>query len=179
MLINSYKSKPIITSGLFQKTSLASKVLKHSSDFTDLDYTVLIFQSIQNPNSFCVKNVIKAYACSNIPKQDLVFYFKMLRNGFVPNSFTFPPLISSCSKTDCAKSGQKCHGQASKNGVDNVLPVQNSLIHLYACFGLFQIASQVFVEMPVRDLVSWNSIVDGFAKLGYLARAHQLFDEMP
>ncbi|KAA8547535.1 hypothetical protein F0562_003964 [Nyssa sinensis] len=169
----------MITSGLFQNTSIAGRVLRYSADFGNIDYTILIFRCIESPDTFCVNTVIKAYACSSLPHQSVVFYFEMLRNGFVPNNFTFPPLVSACTKTGCSKSGQKCHGQAVKNGVDGILPVQNSLIHLYACCGLIDIARQLFVEMSTRDLVSWNSIVDGFVKFGDLGLAHQLFDAMP
>lgn len=71
-----------------------------------------------------------------------------------------------------------CHGQAVKLGVSTVLPVQNSLIHFYACFGLMDVAQQVFGEMPARDLVTWNTIIDGFAKTGEMESAHKLFDAM-
>lgn len=110
----------------------------------------------------------------------MVFYVEMLRGGdFNPNGFTFPPLISACAKLGCLSSGQMCHGQAVKLGVSTVLPVQNSLIHLYACSGLMDVANEVFVEMLVRDLVTWNTIVDGFAKIGEMGSAHKLFDTMP
>ncbi|PWA92537.1 Pentatricopeptide repeat-containing protein [Artemisia annua] len=36
----------------------------------------------------------------------------------------------------------------------------------------------VFGGMCVRDLVSWNSMVDGYVKVGDLGRAHRVFDEM-
>lgn len=72
-----------------------------------------------------------------------------------------------------------CHGHAAKFGVDNVLPVQNSLIHFYACCELMDVACQVFDKMPEKDLVSWNTIVDGYAKVGEMGVAHKLFDAMP
>lgn len=169
----------LITCGLFRKPYFQGRVLKCAADLGDLNYTILVFQCIQFPDTFCINSVIKAYACSNVPQEAVAFYFDMLRNGFVPNSFTFAPLISSCAKAGCLASGRKCHGQATKNGVDCVLPVENSLIHFYACCELINLARRIFDEMPVRDLVSWNSIVDGFAKVGELDVAHQLFDKMP
>ncbi|GFP90069.1 pentatricopeptide repeat-containing protein at3g51320 [Phtheirospermum japonicum] len=104
----------------------------------------------------------------------------MLRDGnFYPNSFTFPPLISACSKLGRLSLGQMCHGHAAKFGVDRVLPVQNSLVHFYACCGLMDVACRVFDEMPMRDLVTWNTIIDGFAKAGEMGLAHKMFDKLP
>nr|KYP66619.1 Pentatricopeptide repeat-containing protein At3g51320 family [Cajanus cajan] len=100
-------------------------------------------------------------------------------SGFFPNSYTYVPLIGSCAKMGCIDSGRECHAQATKNGVDSVLQVQNSLIHMYACCGRVQVARVLFDGMLSRDLVSWNSIIDGYMGVGELSVAHQLFDEMP
>ncbi|OIV94856.1 hypothetical protein TanjilG_22053 [Lupinus angustifolius] len=79
----------------------------------------------------------------------------------------------------CIQSGKKCHGQAVKKGADSVLPVQNSLIHMYGSCGAIELAKLAFDTMLVRDLVSWNSIVDGHVMVGDMSGAHALFDEMP
>ncbi|XP_076955279.1 pentatricopeptide repeat-containing protein At3g51320-like [Bidens hawaiensis] len=172
----------LITSGFIQNPSIAGRVLKLSLDFCDIDYTLLLFRCIDYPDTFCVNTVIKGYACCSLPNKAVSFYFEMLQQDgvlFKPNSFTFPPLISSCMKTRDLKLGQECHGQAVKVGVDRVLHVENALIHLYAGCGLADVAWKVFDEMSVRDLVSWNSIVDGYVKVGDMGCAHKLFDEMP
>ncbi|KAK2973678.1 hypothetical protein RJ640_022135 [Escallonia rubra] len=168
----------LFTSGLFQNPSFSGRILKLSLDFCHVNYTVSIFQCIRDPDTFCVNAVIKAYSCSSLPHQAVEFYFEMLQNGLFPNGYTYSPLISACAKTECLGLGQKCHGQAVKNGVDSVLPVQNSLVNMYACCGVIEVATKVFVEMPVRDLVSWNSIVNAFVKFGDLHVAHCLFDAM-
>ncbi|KAG8390727.1 hypothetical protein BUALT_Bualt01G0113500 [Buddleja alternifolia] len=142
-------------------------------------HTLLIFKCIDFPDAFCVNTVIKNYSCSNSHKEAVVFYVDMLKDSnFYPNSFTFPPLISACAKLSCLRLGELCHGHAVKFGVDAVLPVQNSLIHFYACCGLINVALKVFEEMLMRDLVSWNTIIDGFAKVGEMGLAHKLFDGM-
>ncbi|XP_058111746.1 pentatricopeptide repeat-containing protein At3g51320-like [Magnolia sinica] len=126
-----------------------------------------------------MNTVIKAYSQSSNPGNAVELYFEMLRRGFLPNSYTFPPLVSLCAKKGCADDGEKCHGQAVKNGVDAVVHVRNALVHMYANCGLVGCARQVFDAMPVRDLVSWNSIGDGYAKMGDLVSARSLFDVMP
>lgn len=171
----------LITSGLLQESSFAGRLLKLSSNIiSDSGYTLLIFRCIRCPDAFCVNTVIKSYSCSNYYKKAVVFYVEMLRGGqFYPNGFTFPPLISACGKLGCLKLGQMCHGHAVKLGVDNVLPVQNSLIHFYACCELVDVACKVFDKMPERGIVSWNTILDGFAKVCEMGVAHDLFKAMP
>ncbi|KAK9152191.1 hypothetical protein Syun_010500 [Stephania yunnanensis] len=169
----------LITSGFFQDPLNAGKVLQTCSDLGFVDYTILIFRNIESPDALCVNTVIKAYSRSTDPNQAVVFYFDMLQNGFLPNSFTFPPLFNSCAKIDSAQPGAKCHAQAIKNCVHNVLPVQNSMIDMYANFGLMDSAWRLFNDMSERDTVSWNSIISGYVKLDNLATAHRIFNRMP
>ncbi|GFP84636.1 pentatricopeptide repeat-containing protein at3g51320 [Phtheirospermum japonicum] len=104
----------------------------------------------------------------------------MLRDGyFYPNSFTFPPLISACSKLGRLSLGQMCPGHAPKYEVDQVFSVQNSLVNFYACCGLMDVACIVFDETTTRDLVTWNTIIDGFAKVGEMGLSHKMFDKIP
>lgn len=50
---------------------------------------------------------------------------------------------------------------------------------MYATYRDIIFARKLFDEMPSRNLVSWNSMVDGYAKCGDMISAHKLFDEMP
>ncbi|XP_071731244.1 pentatricopeptide repeat-containing protein At3g51320 [Rutidosis leptorrhynchoides] len=171
-----------ITSGFLQNPSIADRVLKLSLNYCDIDYTLFIFKLIHFPDTFCVNTVIKAYACSCLPNKVVRFYFEMLEEDgvlFKPNSYTFSSLISSCTKSKDSRLGKECHGQAVKVGVDRCLYVENPLIHFYASCGFSDDAWKVFGEMSVRDLVSWNSMVDGYVKFGEMGNAHKLFDEMP
>ncbi|KAJ6682258.1 hypothetical protein OIU74_020491 [Salix koriyanagi] len=167
----------LITCGLFSLWS--PRLLKHFADFGDIDYTIFIFKFIASPGTVVINNVVKAYSLSSEPNKALVFFYEMLKNGFCPNSYTFVSLFGCCAKVGCAKLGKKCHGQALKNGVDRILPVENSLIHCYGCCGDMWLAKKVFDEMSHRDLVSWNSIIDGYATVGELGIAHGLFEVMP
>lgn len=170
----------LITSGRFFNNSFWTiNLLKHSADFGSPDYTVLVFKCINNPGTFCVNAVVKAYSNSCVPDQAVVFYFQMIKNGFMPNSYTFVSLFGSCAKTGCVERGGMCHGLALKNGVDFELPVMNSLINMYGCFGAMDCARNMFVQMSHRDLISWNSIVSGHVRSGDMSAAHELFDIMP
>nr|AKH05195.1 chlororespiratory reduction 4 [Pelargonium myrrhifolium] len=63
---------------------------------------------------------------------------------------------------------------------DKNLNSWNSMICGYAQSedGL-KVAWELFDNMPVRDLVSWNSMIDGCIKCGKMEDARHLFDRMP
>ncbi|CAL5188179.1 unnamed protein product [Lathyrus oleraceus] len=170
----------LITSSVYRNLFLARTLLSRASNLCDVSFTFLVFQHFNNPlDTFCVNTVINSYCNSHVPHEAVGFYFRSLRIGLFPNSYTFVPLIGSCSNMGCVESGGMCHAQAMKNGVDFVVPVQNSLVHMYASCGNVLLARVVFDEMFSPDLVSWNSMIDGYVKVGDLSGAHQLFDVMP
>lgn len=169
----------MITSGRFKHHFWAHRVLFQASEFGDVIYTVLVFRYINIPNTFCINRVIKAYSLSIVPLEAVSLYFEWLGNGFRPDSYTFLSLFSACANFGCGASGRKCHGQAFKNGIDSVMVLRNSLIHMYGCCGHIELGRKVFDEMSSWDLVSWNSIVTAYARTGDLHTAHDLFDAMP
>ncbi|CAL0301592.1 unnamed protein product [Lupinus luteus] len=50
---------------------------------------------------------------------------------------------------------------------------------MYGSCGAIELAKLVFDTMFVRDLVSWNSIIDRYVMVVDMSGAHALFDEMP
>lgn len=170
----------LITSSFYRNPFLSRTLLSRASNLCTVDFTFLIFHHFNNPlDTFCVNTVISSYSNSHVPHKAIVFYFTSLKIGFFANSYTFVSLISACSKMACVDNGSMCHGQAVKNGVDFVLPVENSLVHMYGSCGDVEVARVMFDGMVSRDLVSWNSMIDGYVKVGDLSGAHKLFDVMP
>ncbi|CAA6657207.1 unnamed protein product [Spirodela intermedia] len=50
---------------------------------------------------------------------------------------------------------------------------------MYSSFGHVDSAQQIFDYRAGSNLVTWNSIIDGYVKKGMTSRARELFDEMP
>ncbi|KAF5770381.1 putative tetratricopeptide-like helical domain superfamily [Helianthus annuus] len=53
------------------------------------------------------------------------------------------------------------------------------MIDAYAKAGEMELARLVFDEMSCRDVVSWNSVINGYGVVGSLDEAKKLFDQMP
>ncbi|XP_008789842.4 pentatricopeptide repeat-containing protein At3g51320-like [Phoenix dactylifera] len=169
----------LVASGLLRHPLGAGLLLRASAAAAPLPHTLLLFRHLPAPDPFCANTVIRALSLSPEPLLALQFFFANLRTGFAPNSFSFPPLLAACGRATSLHASEKCHAQALKRGVDAVLHVRNSLIHVYSVCGLLEYARVLFDEMPHRDVISWNSMVDGYAEAGDLDAARELFDMMP
>lgn len=76
------------------------------------------------------------------------------------------------------KVGKQIHAFIWKRSFDLVAPVWNALIHMYSKCGYIGAAYSVFSNMINRDLVSWNSMMGGFAMNGLGQAALELLQEM-
>jgi len=74
--------------------------------------------------------------------------------------------------------GKIGHCLVFKAGLDGDEHVNHSLTTMDARCGEMGFARKVFDEMGDRDLVSWNSMISGYSKMGFAKEAIWLFMEM-
>ena len=108
----------------------------------------------------------------------LLLFREMKQNGLEPNNLTFPSVAKACSKLFNIKYCQIVHTQVVKSGFRSDLFVQTSVVDMYVKCSQLGFAYNVFARMPHRDVASWNSMILGFAQLGFVDRAVDLFHEM-
>ncbi|KAJ8557455.1 hypothetical protein K7X08_003080 [Anisodus acutangulus] len=76
-------------------------------------------------------------------------------------------VVSAFAELGLIENGKKIHGLVSKlNLFDDNSAVGSSLVYMYSKFGFMGYASNVFDEMPLRDVVSWTAIVKGYVENG-------------
>lgn len=123
-------------------------------------------------------SLIRGYSNSDDPFKAFSLYSQMVRSGLSPNEFTFPFVLKVCAGKLAFWEGVVVHGQAIKLGIGFQVCVQNGLINVYSVCGLIHCARNVFDEMSERSLVSWNSMIGGYAGMGSWKEAFLLFREM-
>lgn len=104
----------------------------------------------------------------------------MLDDDIVPDKYTFTFVLKTCSILRGIEEGKQVHGhvmKASVLGFDSF--IYNTLIHMYANCGCFEVARNLLDRMPERDVISWNAILSAYVENGLVDLARKLFDEMP
>ncbi|KAJ8638335.1 hypothetical protein MRB53_012602 [Persea americana] len=143
-----------------------------------MSHALHIFHQILQPGIFTWNTLIRGFAESSTPLPALHIYHQMHMSSTPPDTHTYPFLLKAISKLLDLKEGEKIHSTVLKTGFMPLVFVQNALVHMYAVCGSFENAYKVFEEMPLRDLVSWNSVINGFAINGRPNEALTLFREM-
>ncbi|KAL1539861.1 pentatricopeptide repeat-containing protein, chloroplastic-like protein [Salvia divinorum] len=171
----------MLRAGLFSDPFSASKLIQSCafSHFSSVDYAHKVFDQIPQPNLYSWNALIRAYATRSQPLTCLSMFSRLLIHcAEKPNKFTYPFVIKALAKLRDLELGKGIHGMAIKEGFSSDLYVGNCLIHFYAKCGCLDLASRVFSNMPVRDVISWNSIIDGLANSGREDEAMEIFRTM-
>ncbi|XP_022141237.1 pentatricopeptide repeat-containing protein At4g38010 [Momordica charantia] len=170
----------LVTSGLVYDEFVTNKVVEFFANFVEFgDYACdYMKQDNTRLSSFPLNSLIYGYVGGDFPQMAVSVYRRMVRDGFVPDLFTFPVVLKACSNFSGSREGTQVHGVVVKLGLLSDLYVQNSLVRFYGACGTFPSAGKVFDEMLVRDVVSWNSLISGLVKAGHYGEAIALFFRM-
>ncbi|KAF8027658.1 hypothetical protein BT93_E0538 [Corymbia citriodora subsp. variegata] len=84
---------------------------------------------------------------------------------------TFAVILQGCCRVGFLELGKQMHCHLIKKRAFPSLVIENSLINLYAENGRASSAFELFRRMPVKDIVSWNSIISCLARYGNYSEA--------
>lgn len=108
----------------------------------------------------------------------LEFFCLMRGAGVEANAVTFVSAVTSCSDLAALAQGQQIHALAIKTGVDKVVPVMTSLVHMYSRCGCLGDSERVFLEYSGTDLVLCSAMISAYGFHGHGQKAVGLFKQM-
>lgn len=95
-----------------------------------------------------------------------------------PNELTVVSLLPACCFFSSLRKGQAIHAYAIRNGfVSNVI-VGSALVTMYSRCGDPEFAYKVFIGMERWNVITWTSMIEGFALNGRFNVALNLFKVM-
>ncbi|RVW96711.1 Pentatricopeptide repeat-containing protein, chloroplastic [Vitis vinifera] len=137
-----------------------------------------LFENMRQCDTFIWNVMIRGFVDNGLFWDAVDFYHRMEFGGVRGDNFTYPFVIKACGGLYDLAEGERVHGKVIKSGLDLDIYIGNSLIIMYAKIGCIESAEMVFREMPVRDLVSWNSMISGYVSVGDGWRSLSCFREM-
>ncbi|KAJ6312941.1 hypothetical protein OIU77_014460 [Salix suchowensis] len=153
--------------GTFESLEYAGKALELFIEDNGIMGTHYMFNSL-----------IRGYSACGLGYKAIVVFRHLMCMGVVPDNFTFPFVLSACTKSAALSEGFQVHGAIVKMGFERDMFVENSLIHFYGECGEIDCMRRVFDKMSERNVVSWTSLIGGYAKWGCYKEAVSLFFEM-
>ncbi|CAH9112964.1 unnamed protein product [Cuscuta europaea] len=160
---------------LFHRLLLSAKT-HHRSTF---HYVKSMLWSMHKLDIFSVGSTIRVLTETSQFREAISLYVQFQRYGLSPSTFAISSAMKSCSRIRDVLTGTSFHAQTYKYGFSRDVYVQTSLIVFYVKMDKMDCARNVFDDMSVKNVVSWNSILSGYVKSGNLEMARSVFDHMP
>ncbi|PON74156.1 Tetratricopeptide-like helical domain containing protein [Parasponia andersonii] len=170
------------------------QAIKHNLDSNDFVGNVIVamyskfnlveeaekgFRVIEEKNMVSWNTLITACShCADYAKGLRVFKQMTSEYGLRPDDFTFASVLAASAGLASIQHGKQTHAHLTRTRTCQDVEVGNALVSMYAKCGFIKYAYNVFNKMARHNLVSWNTIIAGFATHGLGERAVEIFEQM-
>ncbi|TYI37124.1 hypothetical protein ES332_A03G189800v1 [Gossypium tomentosum] len=164
----------VITYGLCGNVVVESSLLDMYGKCGLIDESQRIFDRMSKRNSVSWSALLGVY-CQN---KDYESVIRIFREMVVSDLYCFGTILRACAGLAAVRLGKEVHCQYVRRGGWRDVIVESALVDLYAKCGCIDFAHRIFVQMSNRNLITWNSMIYGFAQNGRGGEALSIFDEM-
>ncbi|KAL5783722.1 hypothetical protein ACOSP7_008751 [Xanthoceras sorbifolium] len=137
-----------------------------------------LFDGMSDRDEITWSAIIDGYIKGGYYKEALEMFNQMQRARIRPRKFVLSSVLSACANVGALDQGRWVHAYVKRNSmnVDSVLGT--ALVDMYAKCGRLDMAWEVFEDMKVKEVFSWNAMIGGLAIHGRAEDAIELFLKM-
>nr|XP_010917319.2 pentatricopeptide repeat-containing protein At3g24000, mitochondrial [Elaeis guineensis] len=139
----------------------------------------LVFHRIEHKDVVCYNSLISGYGRVGFVGGLISLFEEILLVGLVPNQSSFVALLSGCADSGFMSSSKQFHAQIIVRGLESSQMIQGIIVDMYAKCGDLELARVAFDRIGItKNVVVWNSMINGYAKHGHTEEALQVFSLM-
>eukprot|EP01018_Ginkgo_biloba_P039317 Gb_36398 [translate_table: standard] len=143
-----------------------------------VDEALKIFQKMPERDVVSWNAIIAGCAQNEHVEEALNLFQQMHLAAVKPNLETFAIVLPACGNLVALEQGKEIHEHMIISGFQSDVFVENTLVDMYAKCGSIEDASKVFDKIPKRNVISWTTMIVGYAMHGCGREALELFERM-
>ena len=145
-----------------------------------LDKACQVFEELPVQDGIAWNALIAGYSQDEQGEEALRCFEKMLNHGMLPDEVTFVCVLKACGHIRALAKGKQIHHEIVTKGFlhQKHVVLGNALVDMYVRCGALDKAQTVFDELPIRDVVSWSSLIGGYAQKEMGSEALSCFERM-
>lgn len=168
----------IVQSGFGANIFVQSALVDMYIKCGDLDSAKKALNNMEVDDAVSWNSMIVGCVRQGFVKDALSLFEKMHARDMKIDHFTYPSVLNSCAAIKEIKAANSVHCLIIKTGFEAYKLVGNALVDMYAKHGNLDYAYQVFNRIPDKDVISWTSLVTGYAHNGSYENSIKLFCDM-
>ncbi|KAM4110681.1 hypothetical protein ACJW30_05G010100 [Castanea mollissima] len=153
----------------------------------DMGSAFLLFNCMPKRDVVFWTSIINGFERNGCFSEAIKFFQKMITHEDVmaclerPKEATYVSVLSSCANLNgggALSSGNKIHGYVIRNEIELTVFTGTALIDLYCKTGCLRNAVNVFNQMVVKEVCTWNAMITTLASNGREMEALDMFEKM-
>lgn len=143
-----------------------------------LDEVIRVFEDMPVKNLVTWNCMISLFAQHGFVGDSTQMFLELMKCGMELSEFSFVGVLSGFVGELQMGLGEQIHGLVIKYGFQERVSIANSLINMYAKCGEIYLAEKLFEKFPVKDIVSWNTMIGAMTKGDRPEKAFAIFLKM-
>ncbi|KAJ7518193.1 hypothetical protein O6H91_21G058700 [Diphasiastrum complanatum] len=168
----------LVSSGLKIDLVLGNTLVDMYAKCGSIDNARQVFSEMPAKDVVSWTSLISGCVQNERGLEALSLFRQMQEEGVIPDRYTYVSILKACGIVGALDQGKLIHSQLLEQGFQVESYLGNTLIDMYAKCGSIGEAYQLFMQLPERDLVSWNTVIAGCALHGRGQKALDLFKMM-
>lgn len=165
--------------GVYRNSITWNAMISAYTRVGDLTSARELFDKMPEKNVVSWNSLIAGYAQNGQSAMAIELFKDMTATkDLKPDEVTMVSVFSACGHLGALKLGNWVVNILNENHIKLSISGYNSLIFMYSRCGSVEDANRVFQEMETRDVVSYNTLIAGFATHGHGMEAIELMSKM-
>ncbi|MED6151319.1 hypothetical protein PIB30_081384 [Stylosanthes scabra] len=164
--------------GIMSDIAVATTVISMYTKCSELKKAKELFLSLEGKDSVAWSAFISALVQTGYPGEALSILQEMQHEGLKPDKVTLISLVSACAEISHSRLGKSMHCYAIKSDMESDISTVTAFVSMYIRCELFTYALKLFNRMRYKDVVAWNTLINGFAKYGDPYIALEMFHRL-
>ena len=160
MSMHGYMIRRVLESDVFVGNSLVAMYAK--CGYIEIAWQLLNRMPRRNVVSWNV--MIAGYTQNGLADEALELFHQMQCMKVTPDLVTIQTLLQTCTNLGDLQLGKQIHDYIIHNRLELDAFLGNSLVIMYTKCGSIESARQLFDNMTIRNVVSWNAMIVGYAE---------------
>ncbi|MCO5591042.1 hypothetical protein L7F22_045018 [Adiantum nelumboides] len=165
-------------SGLTLDGAIGNALINFYGKTSCLNDAWMAFHKMVEPNTVSRNAVIAACAEHRHVEGACQVFSQLRQEAMLADRVSFLSVLSACANQEALSEGKRLHASITSSGFHVDLNVVNALLNMYGKCGQLSFMQTIFKDMPVKNLVTWNTLLGTYAQHGRDKETLQLFEEM-
>ncbi|KAK1430199.1 hypothetical protein QVD17_12767 [Tagetes erecta] len=168
----------IVKFGYISFTVIGNSVMDFYFKCNHITEALKIFNEMNEHDVVTWNALISGHMNTGLYEKAVEFLREMLLKGFELNLYSYSSLLNICGDLPAIEWGKQTHCCIIKLQFDENVVVGSALIDMYAKCGRLSNARVVFDNFSFKNIVSWNTMLVGYAHHGHGEKALKIYNMM-